>query len=235
MSDFVTLTNLVLTRLNEVPLDTGGEGFATVRNVQSLAKNAVNNAIFEICQVGQEWPFLKATQTDTLVSGTSIYDFPADYSSADYGSFFLKRDDTLGSDPRALSPLTFEQFTNRYRSLDDSDDTGAIPSFVYQTYDEKYGVYPKPNAAYQVEYQYWKVPTALNLYTDECIIPARFNHVIVTGAMVYMMRFRSNTESAVMHQQALNEGINTMRRVLMDEPLDAKSTMIQGARKGTFY
>jgi len=235
MSNFVTLTNLVLTRLNEVPLDTGGEGFSAVRNVQALAKNAVNNAIYEICQTGQEWPFLKQAYTETLVAGTKTYNFPSDYSSPDYDTFFLKKNDTLGAEPRTLTPLTFEQYVQNHKIQDENGDSGtgiSEPHFVYQTYSEAFGVTPVPDAAYEVEYTYWKIPTALVLYNDEAVVPARFNHIIVDGAMMYMMRFRSNNESAMIHKQAFDAGINTMRRVLIDEPLDANSTMIQGKRKG---
>ena len=59
MSNFLTLTNKVLLRLNEVTLDIGGQGFDSVRGVQALAKDSVNNSIREILQEAQEWPFLK--------------------------------------------------------------------------------------------------------------------------------------------------------------------------------
>jgi len=42
-----------------------------------------------------------------------------------------------------------------------------------------------------------------------------------------MMRFRSNDQSAALHQQSLQEGIRSMRRILMDDPLDIRSTVIQ--------
>ena len=45
MATYVVLVNELLRRLNEVTLDTAGDGFDTVRNVQALAKDAVNNSI----------------------------------------------------------------------------------------------------------------------------------------------------------------------------------------------
>ena len=81
MATYVALTNELLRRLNEVTLDVAGDGFDTVRNVQALAKDAINNAIRNIIQTGQEWPFLKTTYTQTLVAGTREYNFPSDYSS----------------------------------------------------------------------------------------------------------------------------------------------------------
>ena len=61
MTTYISLTNELLRRLNEVPLDSGGDGFDSVRNVQALAKDAINNSIRSILQDGQEWPFLKTT------------------------------------------------------------------------------------------------------------------------------------------------------------------------------
>ena len=59
MATYVSLVNELLRRMNEVTLDTAGDGFDTVRNVQALAKDAVNSSIRLILQNGQEWPFLR--------------------------------------------------------------------------------------------------------------------------------------------------------------------------------
>jgi len=53
--------------------------------------------------------------------------------------------------------------------------------------------------------------------------------VILDGAMMIMMRFRSNEQSAAIHQNNFEAGIRTMRRVLMDQPMSLKSTMIEGS------
>ena len=74
---------------------------------------------------------------------------------------------------------------------------------------------------------YWSFPADLNLYDDSCVIPDRFNHVLIDGAMMYMMRFRSNDQSAAIHQQNFDSGIRSMRRILMDDPLDIRSTVVQ--------
>ena len=56
---YITLVNDLLRRLNEVTLNTAGDGFSTVKNVQAIAKDAINNAIREILQDGHQFPFLK--------------------------------------------------------------------------------------------------------------------------------------------------------------------------------
>ena len=229
MATYVALTNELLRRLNEVTLDIAGDNFDTVRNVQALAKDAINNSIRNIIQTGQEWPFLKTTYTQTLTAGTREYSFPSDYSSADWETFYLKKLSSVNNTPMHLPTITYDEYIQKHRQLDDTGDaTGiAAPRLIYQTNESKFGVTPIPNAAYEVEYVYWSYPVDLTLYNDIAVIPDRFKHVIIDGAMMYMMRFRSNDQSAALHQQNFEEGIKSMRRVLIDEPLTVRSTVIQ--------
>jgi hypothetical protein len=229
MATFVSLTNELLRRLNEVTLDTTGDGFATVRNVQALAKDAINNSIRNILQTGQEWPFLKTTNTQTLAAGTRQYDFPADYSSADWETFYLKKLTSVDNTPMHLPTITYSEYTQRYRHFDDTGDQTGIsaPTLVYQTDEEKFGLTPIPDNSYEIEYIYYKFPSSLSAFNDTSIIPDRFTHVVIDGAMMYMMRFRSNEQSAAMHQNNFENGIKSMRRVLIDEPLRIRSTVIE--------
>jgi hypothetical protein len=234
MSTYVTLVNQLLRRLNEVALDTAGDGFGTVKGVQALAKDAINNSIRTILQDGHEFPFLKTTYTETCVADTKTYAFPSDFSKVDWDTFYLKKLTSADNEPGHLRAMTFEEYTQKYRRMDDQDNSAATPFSVYQTYGESFGLYPKPDAAYEVEYVYWAYPADLTLYTDVCIIPSRWDHVIIDGAMMYMMRFRSNDNQAQIQEAALGEGIRTMRRLLIDEELQARSTMIVTSRSSGY-
>ena len=155
MATYVTLVNELLTRLNEVTLATTGSGFDDVRNVQALAKQAVNNSIRSILQTGQEWPFLKTTYTQTLTAGTREYSFPSDYSSADWDTFYLKKLTSQGNSPMRLKAMSYEEYIQNVRASDDEGDTvngDGPPVRVYQTLGESFGVTPTPNAAYEIEY-----------------------------------------------------------------------------------
>ena len=232
MATYVALTNELLRRLNEVTLDIAGDGFDTVRNVQALAKDAINNAIRNIIQTGQEWPFLKTTYTQTLTAGTREYSFPSDYSSADWETFYLKKLSSVDNTPMHLPTISYDEYIQKYRQVDDTGDAAGIaaPNLIYQTNESKFGVTPIPNAAYEVEYVYWSFPSDLSLYNDVAVIPDRFKHVVIDGAMMYMMRFRSNDQSAAIHQQNFENGIRSMRRVLIDEPLNVRSTVLQKSK-----
>ena len=225
---YLTLVNDLLRRLNEVTLDTSGDGFASVKNVQAIAKDAINNAIREILQDGHQFPFLKSTKSQTLTAGTGTYDFPTDMASVDWDTFYINKLTSSNNTARALSTIPLEQYIQSYRTLEDSSGTSGrtAPSIIYQTAEEKFGVTPIPDAAYIIDYVYYTFPADLDAYTDTMIIPDRFKYIIIDGAMVYMMRFRSNEQSAQIHQQKFKEGVKSMRRLLLDDPLSVRSTVI---------
>lgn len=222
---YLNLTNELLRRLNEVVIDQAD--FSSVRNVQALAKDAINSSIRKIIQSAQEWPFTLTTYNQTLTAGTGTYDFPSDMSSVDWESFYIKQLSSKNNTPRKLDVISYTSYLESFRSSDDTGNSGSgisVPTRVYQTQEEKFGVTPVPDDAYVIEYKYWTFPSNLSAYDDTCVIPLRFDHVIIDGAMMYMMRFRSNEQSAAVHQNDFIEGIKMMRRVLVDDPMVMRST-----------
>jgi hypothetical protein len=95
VATYLEITNEVLRRLNEVTI--AQDDFPNVRNIQALAKDAINASIRGILQSAQEWPFTLVTYTETLVSGTREYSFPADASSVDWESLLHLNDEVLHS------------------------------------------------------------------------------------------------------------------------------------------
>jgi hypothetical protein len=227
MSTFLSLTNELLRRLNEVQIDQAD--FANVKNVQALAKDSINSSIRQMLQDAQEWPFTLVTYEQTLVAGTNTYDFPADYSKADWDTFYIKQLTSENNTPKKLKLITYDQYLSKFRSVEDlgGDNGRSDPDYVYLTQDTKFGVTPIPNAAYVIEYRYWKYPADLTAYDDTAIIPDRFKHVIIDGAMMYMMLFRSNEQSASMHSKKFEDGIKMMRRLVVDQHINVISTVIQ--------
>ena len=241
MATYVTLVNELLRRMNEVTLDTAGDGFDSVRNVQALAKDAINNSIRLIIQNGQEFPFLKVTGTGTIpaldpliAAGTVKVDFPSDMGTVDWDSFFLTSTGTGNPMPGPLPVLSFTEWQTNYRATDEKGSRG-VPERVYQTQGNQFGVSPiNDNNTYFINYVYWSFPNDLVNFNDVSIIPDRFKHVVIDGAMMFMMRFRSNEQSAAMHQNNFEDGIKTMRRVLVDDTLFVRSTFIGGTKKSSF-
>ena len=71
MADFLTITNTVLARLNEVELTSAT--FSSARGIQTQTKNAVNEAVRYINQREFNYHFNHSTDTETLVAGTVRY------------------------------------------------------------------------------------------------------------------------------------------------------------------
>ena len=92
---FLTLTNKVLARLNEVQLTS--TSFATARGIQVQAQNAVNESVRYINQKEFQYPFNHSTKTETLVAGTVRYTIPTTAKTVDYNTFRLVKDSDLGS------------------------------------------------------------------------------------------------------------------------------------------
>lgn len=226
MANYLAITNELLRRLNEVTVSQ--DDFPNVRNIQALAKDAINASIRGILQSAQEWPFTLTTYTETLVVGTQLYAFQADTSSVDWESFYLKRLTSANNYPTQLDVLSYTEYLDRFRAEDDVGGTGAYaaPIRVFQTQESKYGLSPIPDETYELEYKYWSFPADLSAHDDTPVIPDRFRHVIIDGAMAYMMRFRSNEQSAMIHQNNYSDGISMMRRLLLDDPINVRSTYI---------
>lgn len=236
MSTYLTLVNELLRRLNETTLDTAGDGFTTVRNLQAIAKDAINSSIREIMQVSQEWPFLLTTRTETLTAGTGTYSWQTNTSKVDWDSFYLKILTSKDNEPTKLSTINYNDYLRIYRPIEDrSGTTGrTTPQIIYKTQERKFGVSPLPDAAYEIEYKYYLFPDDLSNFDDTYLIPTRFKHVIIDGAMIYMMRFKSNEQSAMIHQQKFDLGIDTMRRLLLDSPDYITSTFMSRSNKMAF-
>lgn len=227
MSTYISLTNELLRRMGEVTMDS--TEFAGARNIQSLAKNAINSSVKELMQSAQEWPFALVTATQTLATdGTSVYSFPTSFSSVDWESFYLQKLPAANNEPKLLPVMSYTQYLNERRPQDDMNGAGGygVTEAIYQTQDGKFGVTPSADQAYVIEYKYWTFPADMVADTDVCIVPTRFDNVVIDGAMTYMMLYRSNEQSAAIHRDRFEQGIRNMRRLLMDEPLSMRSTMI---------
>ena len=224
---YVQLVNELLRRLNDTVLDTTGTGFATVRGIQSLAKDAINNSIREILQHNQEWPFSLVKQTDTLVVGTGTYAFPTDTLVVDWDSFYFPRFTSGDREvtARKLKVIPYTSYLSQYRHSDElGANTRSNPTIVDQTNDESYGLTPIPDQTYSIEFLYYKSPNDLSAFDDTTIIPDKFKYIIIDGAMMYMMRHRGNETGAQMHEVKFRKGMSDMRRILQDDRLFISST-----------
>ncbi len=101
-----------------------------------------------------------------------------------------------------------------------------IPDAVFQAPSLEWGVTPPPDQAYEVVYEYYRVPVDLESATDVPSIPERFRHVIIDGAMYHAYMFRSNEQAANIAKGKFEEGLKRMRTILVNRFVYMRSTAI---------
>tara|TARA_Y100000289_G_C3915669_1_gene147268 strand:+ start:65 stop:997 length:933 start_codon:yes stop_codon:yes gene_type:complete len=124
MADFLTITNKVLARLNEVELTSAT--FSSARGIQTQTKNAVNEAVRYINQREFNYPFNHSTDTETLVAGTVRYSIPATAKTVDYNTFRLVKDEDLATAGGRLLKLDYNEYVNLYITQEDEIVTTTL-------------------------------------------------------------------------------------------------------------
>ena len=210
---FQDLTNKVLRRLNEVELTSSD--FASATGVQALAKDAVRDSIGKINQAEFEWPFNSAEHTQVLSVGQEEYTWPTFFKIAEWNSFQIVKDESLGVDSQQLRFIERDVWYREFRDLDDNAGTSGIgaPVYVFPSSGNGYGVSPSPDKAYTIKFRYYQTHTDLNLYSDTTLVPSNHDAVIVDGALFYMYLFKDNMEAAQISAGAFQQGIKEMQTI----------------------
>ena len=115
---FLTLTNSVITRMNEVVLTSSS--FSNARGIQIQCKNAVNEAILYINQREFGYPFNHATETKTLTPGVVRYSVPTSTKYIDYNTARIKKNLNVNASGNNLSKLNYNEYiTKEYANQED--------------------------------------------------------------------------------------------------------------------
>lgn len=215
--DFLGLVNDVNRRLNEVELT--ASNFDSALGFYSAAKDSVNASLRFINQTAFEWPFNHVEQEEDLTAGEIRYAYPADAKTIDFDSFRIKRSSTFNNETRKLRLISYEEYLDKYVDAEyNSDNTSirTIPNFVFRAPSQEFGVYPVPDNAYELVYEYYRLPVDLVSATDVPTIPEQFRYVITDGAMYHAYLFRGNTQDATLQFQKFEEGIKDMRTLYVN-------------------
>ena len=118
---YLTLTNKVIARLNEVALTS--TTFSSARGIQVQCQNAVNESIRFINQREFNYPFNHATETKTLTAGVVRYSLPTSTKTVDYNTFRIVKDSDLGNGGYKLGILDYNDYINRVVNQEDEIST----------------------------------------------------------------------------------------------------------------
>ena len=228
--NYLDLTNEVLARFNEVALTSSN--FVNSRGFQTQCKNAVNDAINYINTREFGWPYNHATQTEVLVAGTTRYAIPTTAKHVDYDTFRLIDNPSLGVQGESLIILDYKEYLKRFVDQEDKSDVGGVPTHVFRTPDNKFGLYPYPDKAYSLKYEYYIYTTALNAATDVPTIPEQYRQVIVDGATAFGYQYRGEGSEYQLNFSRFEQGIKSMQTLLSNRTDYIRSTVIHRSPNG---
>lgn len=224
--DYLGIVNDVNRRLNEVELTTAN--FATANGEYGMVKDAVNASIRFINQHEYEWPFNHVTEEETLTAGIVRYTFPSDAKTINFNTFRIKRNDTLGNETRKLNVLSYEEYLDSYADVEYNTSTSLrqLPTYVFKSPSSEFGLVNPPDQAYELVYEYYRLPVDLINSTDVPSIPEQFRYVIVDGAMYFAYLFRGESQESAMMQARFEQEIKQMRSLYINRYEYLRSTIL---------
>jgi len=122
--------------------------------------------------------------------------------------------------PRKLQYLSHDEWFESFSETDlnqTSKNQFAMPLYIFETNDEKYGVSPVPDRVLSVNYKYYKTHSDLSSHTDVPILPVRFHDTIVNRAKYYTYMMRANVAGSQLSEKDFLTGIKRMRVELLNK------------------
>jgi len=116
---YLSLTNDVLTRMNEVVLTSAN--FTDARGIQVQAKNAINEAIRHINQKEFAYPFNHASNSSTVVPGVVRYAIPTGTKYIDYNTARIKKDTDVSASGVNLKRLNYNEYISKEFSTQEDE------------------------------------------------------------------------------------------------------------------
>lgn len=114
-----------------------------------------------------------------------------------------------------------------------SDDTriaqfslGGIPQYIVRTLDNNYLLYPFPDKAYGLKYDYFTFGSDLSAHSDTTSIYDRFSPVIADGATAYTYQYRGEIEQYQLNFARFEQGIKNMQTLLVNKYEYVRSTVV---------
>lgn len=119
-----------------------------------------------------------------------------------------------------LRYLTYEDWFNRYSTIDlqNNTDQFASPIYVYKTQSGQLGVSPVPDSDnYRITFEYWKLHTELSAYDDAPDLEDRYSDLVVARARYYTYNLRSDPEHAMIANREYEDGLKRLRSDLINK------------------
>lgn len=179
--------------------------------VVSWVKNAWN----DIQETEKNWRFLwKNDGVVTCVQGQKTYDpvgLGFDLRHYDKDSFRVYLG-TIGNQ-LFITYVPYETFRANYL-FGNLQTTQGRPTVFTVNPDNTFSVWPTPNDAYVINFDYFRNPQVLANNTDTPIMPARFHQAIMYLAL---SRYSAHDENQILYQEAMMNYKRMMNRLYNDQ------------------
>jgi len=222
---FLDLVNELAERVNEVPLTSSN--FSTAIGFYKHAKRGVNRALRDIDIRERFWSWNFTQGSQTLTAGTLRYSLPSDAKVVDFDSFVIPEDTNLNNNTRWLRPVTYDDYKQNYVWWEHDTDTSnrMLPTNVVKTPSREFIVFPTPDQAYEVRFDYFATFTEMTAYDDVPIVPERYRTAVINGAMRDVSLFRENQETAAYYEEQFKKNVEDMRIEEINKDTYVRSSM----------
>jgi len=166
--------------------------------------NWINQAHAEIQGKYFDWKFLRATAQFTTAVGVETVPAPSDLNTWDMTRFYQGTDQICAKEWIDYRPNTA---------------ASGKPSDIFIRYDNDLHLYPNPDDAYVYDYEYFKTPLVMAVDSDEPLIPAHLQRVIVYRAMIMYANYEEAPELKAQAGELFGEAM----RQLSNHQLSNKS------------
>lgn len=205
------------------------QDFMSVRNIQAVAKDSIQDSIRDINIFKNRWPFNAFEFTTTLIPGTEEYVWPINFQAADWNSFQIQKDDSMNIRATTLVKINRDQWYDYHmKDRDDQSNPDGIrmPRWVSESHGNGFMVTPSPDRPYPLKFRYYVQPIELVNHDDVTTIPSRFDNVIIANAAHYLALFKGDDSMADKMRAQYELALRGMINQLLPQETHAYDTRV---------
>jgi hypothetical protein len=125
-----------------------------------------------------------------------------------------------------LVRLDYDEYIHKYIEYEYDREKDRLPQAVFPTQDRKFGLYPAPDKAYTLVYEYFRYPEELDNPNDVLELPETFDRILVQGALIYIYQFKMELEAADRLERDFNQSLKDLRKLYINNKDYVRSSQI---------